>query len=91
MLKQTNSLLLDELVDHITENRANSIETLVGLANVRQANIVKKYLLYDEYGHSLAELRPRLHNAQAQWDDFSCQQEVDNFGRIILDESTDHA
>lgn len=91
MLKQTNSLLLDELVDHITENRANSIETLVGLTNVRQANIVKKYFLYDKYGHGLAEFRPSLHNAQAQWDNFSCQQEVDYLGRIVLDESTDHA
>jgi hypothetical protein len=40
VLEQTDSLLLHELADHVAQNSANGIETLIGLADVCKANIV---------------------------------------------------
>lgn len=53
MLQQANSLLLHELVNHVAEDSANGVETLIGLAYVRETNIVKQDLLYDEDGDRL--------------------------------------
>ena len=72
MLEQANSLLFYELVDHVTKDGTDSIEALIGLANVREANVVKEYLLYDENGDGLAELGASLHDAQAERDDLGC-------------------
>lgn len=90
MLEQANSLLFHQLVDHVAQDGTDSIEALVCLANVREANIVEEYLLYDENGDGLAELGASLHDAQTKRDDLGCQEEVDDLGRIILDESADN-
>lgn len=84
VLKQPGGLLLDQLAHHVTENGADGIEPLISGADVVQAIVVKKYLLHDEYGDSLAELRARLHDAQTERNDFGGQQEVDDFGRVVL-------
>lgn len=56
MLKKANSLLLHELIHHVTEDRADGIESLVGLANVGETNVIQKDLLNDKDGNCLAEL-----------------------------------
>jgi hypothetical protein len=84
MLEQANCLLLNKLVDHVAEHSADSIEALVSLADVRKTNVVEEDLLYDKDGNGFAELGTRLHYAQAQWDDLGCQEEVDDFRRIVL-------
>jgi hypothetical protein len=83
--------LLDQLVDHVAKNGANSIETLIGLANVRKPNVVQQDLLYDEDGYSLTEFRSGLHDAQAKGNDLSGQEEVDDFRRIVFDERANNA
>lgn len=78
MLKQTHSLLLYELIDHITKYCAHRVKTLIGLTDVCKADIVKQYLLDDEDGYSLAQLRSSLHDAQAEWNDLRSQEEINN-------------
>jgi hypothetical protein len=90
VLEQPDSLLFYQLIDHVAEDSADSIEALIGLANVSETNVIQKNLLHNEDGHSLAELRPCLHDAQAKRDDLSRQQEVDDFGGIVLDKGTDY-
>jgi len=50
--------------------------------------VIKQDLLYDEYGDRLAKLRASLHDSKAKRDDFSCEKEVYNIGRVVLDESS---
>jgi hypothetical protein len=89
VLEQSDSLLFHQLIDHVAEDRTDSIKALIGLADVSETNVVQKDLLHNENGHGLAELRSCLHNAQAKRDDLSSQQEVDDFGGIVLDKGTD--
>ena len=89
MFEQTNSLLLDELINHVAEHSAYSVEALVGLTDVREARIVKQNFLYDEYRNGFAELRAGLHDAQAKRDNFRSEQEVDNLRGIILNKCAD--
>ena len=56
MFQQSNSLLFDELGDHIAKNSANSIKPFVRGTDIRQANIIEEDLLYDKDCHSLAQL-----------------------------------
>jgi hypothetical protein len=86
VLKEADGLLLDELVDHIAENSTDGIEALIGLADVREANVIQQNLLHDEDSDSLAQLRTGLHDTETQRDDLGCQKEVDHFRRIILNE-----
>lgn len=90
MLEQTRCLLLDELAHHVAEDGANCVEPFVRSANVVESVVVKENLLDDEDSDRLAELRPGLHDAQAEGDDLGGQEEVDNFRRIILHECADH-
>ena len=78
MLQQPCRLLLDELRDHIAEHRAHSVETLVGSTYVVQSMIVEEDLLDNEDSDSLAELRSRLHDPKAKWNDLGCQEEVND-------------
>jgi hypothetical protein len=89
VLEKADGLLFDKLVDHVAENCADRIETLIRLANVGQADIIQQYLLHDEDCYCLAELRASLHNAEAQRDDLSGQEEVDDFRRVVLDKRAD--
>lgn len=88
MLEQSDSLLLDELINHVAQHGADGVEALISLADVLQAQIVEQNLLDDENGDGLAEFAARLHDAQAEWDDFCCQQEVDDFTAVVLDQRT---
>lgn len=56
MLQQPDRLLVYKLRDHIGEHGADSVETLVCLADVLQAHVVKQDLLYNEDGDGLAQL-----------------------------------
>ena len=89
MLQQTDSLLLDELVDHVAENGADSVEALVRLADVRQTNIVEQDLLDDKDRDGLAELGAGLHDTKTERDDLGCQKEVDDLGGVVLDKRAD--
>jgi hypothetical protein len=89
MLQQADSLLFHELVDHVAKDGTDSVEAFVGLANVRQANVIKQNLLDNEDCDSLAELRASLHDTKAERDDLGCQEEVDDLGGVILDKRAD--
>lgn len=91
MLEQPYGLLLDKLVHHVAQHRANRIEALVRLTDICQADIVEQDLLYDEDGDRLRELRARLHDSQTQRDDLRRQEEVDDLGGVIFDKGADNA
>jgi hypothetical protein len=91
MLQQPGCLLLNQLSYHIAEHRADSIEALICSTNIVESMIIEQDLLHDEDGHRLAQLRSSLHNAKAEWYDFGGQQEIDDIGRIILDQSSNYA
>lgn len=78
MLQQPGRLLLDQLAHHVAKDGADSVESLIGGADVVQAIVVKQDLLHNEDGDSLTELRARLHDAQTERDDLGGQQEVDD-------------
>lgn len=86
MLQQTNRLLFDQLIDHVGEDGANRVKALVRLANVRKSQVIQQNLLDNENSHRLAQLRAGLHYAKAQGYDFGREEEVDDVGRVILDE-----
>jgi heme oxygenase len=56
MLEEANRLLFHELVDHVAQNSPDGVEALIGLAYVRETDIVQQDLLDNEDGNSLAEL-----------------------------------
>lgn len=78
MLQEPGSLLFHKLVNHVAQDSPNSIETLVGSADVVQSMVVKKDLLHDKDGNSFAQFGTGLHYAQAEWDNFCCKKEVDD-------------
>ena len=90
MLQQSGGLLLNELGHHVAQDGPDCVESLVGGADVVQAVVVQQDLLDNEDGNGLAELRAGLHDAEAQGDDLGGQQEVDDLGRVVLDQSADH-
>jgi len=51
VLEKSDGLGLDELVDHIAEDRADGVKAFVGVADVREASFVKENLLNDEDGN----------------------------------------
>ena len=91
MLKESGRLLLDQLRNHVAEDSADGVEPLVCRADVVETVVVEQYLLHDEDGHRLAQLRARLHDAKAQRDDLGGQQKVDDLGRVVLDQGADNA
>jgi len=61
---------IDWLVNPFTGREINTYQSdghvrkaFVGLADVRQAGLVEQYLLDDESGHGLAQLRAAVHDA----------------------------
>lgn len=80
MLQESRRLLLDELRHHVAEDRSHGVEALVCRTDVVETVIVEKNLLHNKDGHSLAQLRSRLHDAQAERDDLGRKQEVDDLG-----------
>lgn len=77
VLEQPHSLLLDQLRDHVAQDRPHSVESFVCMTDVCKPDIVQQYLLHDEYRYGLAKLRARLHNTQAKRDDLGGQEKVD--------------
>lgn len=90
MLEETNRARFLDGRDHVAEHCSDGVEALVRLTHICEADVVQEDLLYDENGHCLAELGARLHDSQAQRNDFRGQQEGD-YLRIIrlLDQSAD--
>lgn len=78
MLKQPCSLLLHQLANHVAEDSADSVEALVRGTDVVQAIVIEQNLLNDEDGNSLGQLGAGFHNPQAEGNDFSRQEEVDD-------------
>lgn len=89
MLQQPRSLLFHELANHVAENGPNSIESLVGGTDVVQPVVVQQDLLNNEDGNSLAELGASLHDSETEGNYLGSQEEVDNLGGVILDQSAD--
>lgn len=56
MLEQSHSLRLHKLVHHIAQHSSDSIEPLIGVADIRQARLIKQNFLNDENGDSFGEL-----------------------------------
>ena len=80
-----------ESCHHIAEHVAHGIKALGGSTDVVQPHFIQQNLLYYERGDRLGQLQTRLHDAQAQRNDFCRQQKV-NYLRIIhLDQSADDA
>lgn len=48
VLQQTDSKSVDKLVNHVAENSTDSIEALIGLADVSQAHVVQENTLNNE-------------------------------------------
>jgi hypothetical protein len=65
VLKQADRLLLDKLIDHVAEDRADGVKALVCLADICETNVVQQDLLNDKDGDRLAKLRACLHNTKA--------------------------
>lgn len=91
MLQQPNGLLIHQLRHHIRQDCAHSVKALICLANVLQAHVVEENLLHDEDGDGLTQLGAGLHDAQAERDDLGREQEVDDFGAVVLDQRADDA
>jgi hypothetical protein len=91
VLEKAGGLLLHKLGHHVAENGTNSVEPFVCSADVVKTMIVKKDLLDNEYSNRLAKLRTRLHDSETKRDDFSCQEEVDDIGGIVLDKGTNNS
>lgn len=89
MLEKSSCLLFNELGNHVAEDSADRIESLVRGADVIQPMVIKKDLLYDEDRDRLAELRASFHNSKAQRNDLRGEEEVYDIGGIILHESSD--
>lgn len=91
MLQQTCGLLLHELADHVTKYGADSIEALIGRADVVETVVIEQDLLNNEDGDRLGQLGACLHDPQTERDYLGGQEEVDDLGRVVFDESTDDA
>lgn len=66
MFEESYSLCLHKLVDHVTQNGADGVEPLVGVADISQASLIQENLLHDENCYSFRKLRTRLHDTQAE-------------------------
>lgn len=56
MLEQSDRSGVLNGIDHVAEDCADGIESLVGLADVGQADVVEEDLLDNENGNGLAQL-----------------------------------
>ena len=79
------------MVDHVAEDCAYSIETLISLADVLQSKVVQKNLLHNKNGNSLAQLAAGLHDAKAKRNNLGGQEEVDDLAAVVLDKGADDA
>jgi len=80
--------LLGQLDHHLAQDHCNVREPVVSLTNVVEASFVEQNFLENKCCHCFAQLRPALHDAQAEGDDLSGEEEVDNLLLIRLDKSS---
>lgn len=90
MLQKPYGLLLHELGDHVAQNSPHSIESLVCRTDIRKTNVIKQDFLHDKDSNCFAQLRTGLHDTEAKRDYLCCEKEVDDIGRVILDQRSDH-
>lgn len=84
MFQKPDRLCIDERVDHVAQHGSYRIESLVGLADVSETQIVKQDLLDDKDGHRLGQLRASLHDPETKGDNLGREQEVDDIRVVIL-------
>lgn len=84
MLQQSHRLTLHQLIDHIAQHSPDSVEPLVGLADVGEAEVVEKDLLDDKDCDRFGEFGAGLHDSEAEGDDLGGEEEVDDVGVVVL-------
>lgn len=84
MLEQPHRLTLNELINHVTQDRAHSVKPLVRLTDVAQAHLVEQNFLHDKDGDRLAQLGARFHDSEAEGNDFRREEEVDDVRIVVL-------
>ena len=84
MLKKPYGLSIDELVDHVAQDRPNGVEPFVCMANVSETSFVEEDLLDNEDGNSFGEFRTGFHDAETERNYLGRQKEVNNRRVIIL-------
>lgn len=89
MFEEPSRLLLYQLSNHVAEDGTHSIEALISGTDIVKTVVIKQDLLDDEDGNRLAELRPGLHDPQAEGNDLGRKEKVDDLGGIVLDKRTD--
>lgn len=67
------------------------VESLNSLTDVNEALLIVQDLLDDECGDGLWQLLAFLHDSEAEWNDLSLEQEVNDILIVPLDERTDNA
>jgi hypothetical protein len=82
VLKESDRLGLDELVDHIAKDGTDGEKALVGMTDVSEPGLVEKDLLHDEDGDGLGKFRAGFHDAEAEGDDLGRKEEV--YDRIVI-------
>lgn len=87
VFQQTYGVVL-QLGHHAGQHEADCVEPLRSGTHVGQAGLVEQDLLYDEGGHGLRQLGPRLHYPQTERNDLRLQQEVDYVAIIHLQHSS---
>jgi len=80
--------VLDEVIDHMIKDSANSIESFTSLADISETIFVDQDLLDNEGSNSSGEFLASLHNSQAEGDDFSLHQEVNSIAIVTLNKGT---
>ena len=89
VLQEPLAGLFAELDHHLAQDHCHVREPVICLAYVVESRLIKQNLLEDEGGHSLAQLRPALHDPKAEWNDLGGQKKVDHLLLVRLDEGSD--
>lgn len=83
MFEESDSLRLDELIDHVAKDGTDGEKALIGVTDVREPSLVKEDLLYDEDCYRLGELRAGFHDAEAEGNNLCGKEEV-YYGVVII-------
>ena len=82
VFEKSDGLGLDELVDHVAEDRTDGEKAFVSVTDIGEAGLVEKDLLHDEDRDRLGKLRAGFHDAEAEGDDLCREEEV--YYRIVV-------
>ena len=89
-----NTIIELQIIESTTklsyQNHGYMGEPIICLANIIQSCLIKQDFLQNESGHCLWQLRASLHDAQAQRNNFCCQQEINDLLLICLDQCPNH-